>query len=341
MNKVKKRETIYDFIRVFSCICVIGIHSTNHLLLESIARIGLPMFVFLSGVLILNGNEEKVSDFYFKRIIKIVIPLYLYSLFYLFVYKYNYSLNIFSINNFILELKNITKGYVHYHLWYVYMILGIYLCAPYLKTMCKNLTTKECQNLTILIFIITLIKNSLPLLNINIGIKDIPFVNWTLIFLLGYLTNKEYVVKRYKFIYFLGIISFNFSIIARAYLPNLTNINDISVTMMLQLMAIYVFFVRNKKRICNKQTINKIISHISKYTWEMYLIHVFILDQIKTYIYNLNINSTISDIILILTVFLISYLLALIIHNLITKNIQRLIIKIKEFCSQKMHKIKI
>ena len=70
MKKISKREPIYDFIRVFACICVIGIHCTKNLLFESISRIGLPMFTFLSGVLILNSNDESISTFYFKRFIK-------------------------------------------------------------------------------------------------------------------------------------------------------------------------------------------------------------------------------------------------------------------------------
>lgn len=325
---MKKREIIYDFIRVLSCICVIGIHSTNNLLIKSISRIGLPMFVFLSGVLILNASEEKTSQFYFKRFIKIVIPLYLYSFFYLFVYKYNYSLNIFIPSNFMLEFVNITKGYTHYHLWYLYMILGIYLCAPYLKKMCKNLTDRDYKNLIILIFTITIIKYTLPNLNINIGIASITFTDWTLVFLLGYLTTKECINKNYKLIYFLGIIAFSFSMFARAYIPSLTNINDLSISMMLQVMAVYIFFYRNKKAICQRTKLNTIINHISKYTFDIYLIHVFLLDIIKKQFLNLNTNSIIISIFLIVLVFISSYLLAIIIEYIIINTFQKLIIKI-------------
>ena len=327
MKKTKKREIIYDFIRVLSCVFVIGIHSTNHLMLESISRIGLPMFTFLSGILLLNGKEEKTSEFYIKRLTKIIIPLYLYSLIYLFIYKYDYNLNLFDPINFINELIKITNGPIHYHLWYVYMIIGIYLCTPYLKKMCKSLTDNDCRNLLILIFIISIVKYTLPSLNINIGISNITFIDWTLIFLLGYLTTKECINKHYIIIYFSGIISFCFNLCAKVYFPQLTNLNDLSITMMLQVMAVYLLLFRNKKKICKDKTLNKIIIHVSKYTWEMYLIHIIILDQLKYYILNLNIDFNIANIILIFCVAITSYLCTLIIHNLITNPLQKLIIK--------------
>ena len=208
------------------------------------------------------------------------------------------------------------------------MIIGVYFCAPYLKKMCKSLSDSDCKNLVILIFIITILKYTLPALGFNIVISDIAFVGWTLVFLLGYLTTKECINRNYKLIYFLGLISFNVSIFARAYLPQLTNINDLSITMLFQVMAVYLFFYRNKKKICHNEIINKIVTHLIKYTWEIYLIHVFILDKLKVYIFNLNINITLATIILIILTFFISYISAFIIHNLLIKYIQKLLIKI-------------
>ena len=77
LKELENREVIYDFIRVTACLCVIGIHCAGFLvnatignsiwwagtIIQAIVRIGLPMFTLLSGVLILNSNEEKVSKF--------------------------------------------------------------------------------------------------------------------------------------------------------------------------------------------------------------------------------------------------------------------------------------
>ena len=86
----ENRNHIYDYIRIFSCLLVIGIHcySGNFKLsdtesyiynfIHSIVRIGLPMFILLSGVLLLNSEkEEKLSNYYYKRFVKIIVPFIL------------------------------------------------------------------------------------------------------------------------------------------------------------------------------------------------------------------------------------------------------------------------
>ena len=78
------------------------------------------------------------------------------------------------------------------------MIIGIYLCAPFLRRMCQNLTDKEYKGLFVLILAISVIKYLLPSFGINIIITNIPFVEWTLIFLLGYLVTRESINKHYK-----------------------------------------------------------------------------------------------------------------------------------------------
>lgn len=352
-NNIQKREIIYDFIRVIACFCVIGIHCTDFLtnytigsptwwagtVIQSIVRIGLPIFTLLSGVLILNGKDEKVSKFYFKRFIKIVIPLYIYSFIYIYAYKYDYSFQAFKLTNLINILKDITKEYYCYHLWYVYMIIGIYLCAPYIKKMCKALSDKDCENLLILIFVISIIKYLLPSIGINIGITnlphiDFPFIDWTLIFILGYLVTREVIVKKYKTIYFLGCVSFIFYFIAKRWLPNIQYLDDFSVTMMLETMAVYLFFYRNKEKICSNKIINNIIIYISEYSWEIYLIHVYVINLIRLVIIGSGINIVVDSIVLTMCVAIVSFSFVHIIHNVITINLQSLIKKIIELLSK-------
>ena len=353
---IQKREIIYDYIRVIACLCVIGIHCTGFLtnytigssiwwagtIIQSIVRIGLPIFTLLSGVLILNSKDEKVSKFYFKRFIKIVIPLYIYSFIYIYSYKYNYSLEAFKITNLINILKDITKEYYCYHLWYVYMIIGIYLCAPYIKKMCNALSDKDCENLLILIFSISIIKYLLPSIGFSIGITnlphiDFPFMDWKLIFILRYLVTSEVISKKYKTIYFLGFLSFVFYLIAKRWLPKIQYLDDFSVTMMLETMAVYLFFYRNKDKICSNKIINNIIIYISEYSWEIYLIHVYAINLIRLVIIGSGINIVIDSIVLTICVAIVSFSFAYIIHNVITINLQRLINKIIEF----FHKLKI
>lgn len=355
LAEVKKREPIYDIIRVISCLCIIAIHCTDKLvetgvydyiwyvgdIIQGIVRIALPMFVLLSGTLILNSKkEEPLWKFYLKRLLKIMLPLYIYSFIYLFVFNYNYSIDILMPMNFLRAIKQIAEGEVYFHLWFGYMIMGIYLCAPFLKKMCQSLTDKECKGLTVLIFIISAIKYLLPTYKINIGLQNIPFIDWTLIFLLGYLITREPISKHYKIIYILGIISWIIAVIAPRTNINLQNLSDFSVTMLFEVMAVYLFFVRNKEKICKIPRFNKIMTFLSTYTWEIFLLHGGVLAILEQFVNKEEMNLILWTFVMIGLVAVMSFILAFIIHNLIIKNLEKLINKILETIENKYKKVK-
>lgn len=346
----RKREPIYDVIRVISCLCIIAIHCTDILIensthnyvwyignaVQSIVRIALPMFVLLSGVLLLNSKkEESLIMFYVKRLLKVALPLYFYSIIYLFIFNYNYSLELFMPMNFIRAIKKITEGHVYFHLWFAYMIIGIYLCVPFLKKMCQNLNDKDCQNLTILIFVISIIRSLLPTFKINVGISNIPFVDWTLIFLLGYLITKEPVNKHYKLIYILGIISWIIAIILPRTNIKVYNLYDFSVFMLFEVMAIYLFFVRHKEKICSSHKLNKVLMVISTYTWEIFLVHGGIMSKLGLVIPKNSMNILVWSFIMIILVSILSFIFAFIMHNVIIKNLEKLINKFIEICKNR------
>ena len=350
LSELRKRKPIYDVIRVISCLCIIAIHCTDALIeektydyvwyignvIQSIVRIALPMFVLLSGALLLNSKkEEPLGGFYMKRLLKICLPLYIYSLIYLFIFKYNYNLEFFMPLNFLKAVKTITEGNVFFHLWFAYMIIGIYLCTPFLKKMCQSLTDKECINLTILIFSISIIMCLLPTFKINVGITCIPFISWTLVFLLGYLVTREAINKHYKLIYILGIISWIIAVIVPRTNMQVNNLYDFSIMMFFEVMALFIFFVRSKDKICKKDWFNKAMEFFSKYSWEIFLVHGGMLVKLDTYIPKNSMNLLLWTFIMIILVFVLSFIFAFIMHNIVVKNLEKLISKIIELCKNK------
>lgn len=334
-----KREYIYDYIRVFACVCIIGIHTSDILIngntfdniwwigifIQGIVRIGLPLFVLLSGVLALNNKkEEKVGYYYSKRFFKIVVPLFFYSMFYVFVYDYNYSMNFFKLVNLVDTIKNISFAYVHYHLWYVYMIIGIYLCVPFLRKMCNNLNTSECKWFLGLIFLIPIVKYILPLIDIKIGITVFLFEGWLLYFLLGYFVNKNIILKHYKLFYVLGIFSFFFSIVAKRYFPEVTGVNDLSITMIFQAIMVYLLFYRNKDKIASNIYFNKIILILSKYSFGIFLIHVYVLDSIRNIMISFWLRNVFGTILFTILVFWISFILVYIIDKVVVNSFKKM-----------------
>lgn len=87
------REIQFDYIRSLAIVFVIFIHSMGwinnintlniayiiRVTLDSVIYTGVPLFVMLSGALLL-GKEETISQFFSKRFKRIIIPFILWSL---------------------------------------------------------------------------------------------------------------------------------------------------------------------------------------------------------------------------------------------------------------------
>lgn len=92
-------------------------------LLDSMLRFGVPVFVMISGAVLLDRSEP-LSTFLSKRLKRVVLPFLFWSLVY-FIFVYAGSFQKFSTLQLLQTLMNkLLKG-TYYHLWYVYMILGI------------------------------------------------------------------------------------------------------------------------------------------------------------------------------------------------------------------------
>jgi surface polysaccharide O-acyltransferase-like enzyme len=95
---------------------------------DALARPAVPLFVMLSGYLLL-GKPYGLSDFLKRRFVRVLVPACCWMLVYSF---YNYLAK--GQPATLMEgLRGMVAGPVHYHLWFVYLILGLYLMWPILS----------------------------------------------------------------------------------------------------------------------------------------------------------------------------------------------------------------
>lgn len=141
-----KRNLSFDIIRCVAIVFVICIHSMALMdeaanlsifsrlvkaVLDTFIYAGVPLFVMLSGSLLL-GKEESLYVFFVKRIRRILLPFFLWSiLVYAILYIQDGGRNLMEwFATFI--YKYVTNG-VYGIYWYVYLILGLYLITPLLR----------------------------------------------------------------------------------------------------------------------------------------------------------------------------------------------------------------
>ena len=105
---------------------------------NSLSRVGVPLFVMLSGFLLL-GKDYDLIDFLKRRFSKVVIP----ALFWMVVYSlYNYTASgqPATIKD---AIKNIVENGVHYHLWFIYLIIGLYMVYPILRPWVRSAKDRD------------------------------------------------------------------------------------------------------------------------------------------------------------------------------------------------------
>ena len=206
-----KRLYYLDVLRIIGTIAVIIIHVSaqnfNNVsvlsnewnifnIYDSLVRWGVPIFVMISGTLFLQKDFE-IIKIYHKYLLRLIIAFIFWSIIYAIYMSLKNKLNLID---FIYE---ILSG--HYHMWYIFMISGLYIITPLLRKIAesKNITRYYIILATIFTFIINMfIDNIIPVTRfannkiVNILIKHYHDLNLNLLFgytcyyLLGYYLSK-------------------------------------------------------------------------------------------------------------------------------------------------------
>jgi len=147
-----------------------------------------PVLVMISGVLFLNPERNiTIPKIFSKYIFKMVLALVLLGIpaeIALQVTAERYQFNLQQVKTSII---NIAQGKTQTHLWFLYLIIGLYLITPLLRTFTRYTTRKEYGYFLVLLFIFTsVIATVKKFLNIDSGI-NIPINSvYVLYFLLGF-----------------------------------------------------------------------------------------------------------------------------------------------------------
>lgn len=150
------RNYSLDVLRVLATLLIVLLHSCGRYvdnfassptsiefitgnLLDSICRVGVPIFVMISGALLLREEKEITIKTALKKALYFASILIVWSAFYV---AYTAIDDIFKQQP--LNLTELLKSFLfgHYHLWYLYMLIGLYLITPILKLITKRENSK-------------------------------------------------------------------------------------------------------------------------------------------------------------------------------------------------------
>jgi len=184
----------FDAIRLFATVAIVLLHTAangvNRLapgsadwwlanLIDSACRAGVPLFLLLSGALLLNRTHQSATQFYRNRLQKLALPLVLWSLFYLLwsALKAQVKHQPYSLDT---AADQLLAGAPYFHLWFIYMLAGVYLLLPPLRRFWQQLTPAQ---QTLFCWLALILQQSLHGLYFLLALPEPPWPLWAL----GYL----------------------------------------------------------------------------------------------------------------------------------------------------------
>ncbi len=201
-------------LRIIALYAVIILHTTSLLLvqygkvpmsdwwvadfLNALVRFAVPAFVMITGALLLH-REYEIGDFLKKRLVRVVIPFLFWSLVYVWYSWYNEEI-VFTDDMWadIRLVLHLLKNGSSYHLWYVYMLIGLYFFIPVIGKFVRNASENEVRYFLIVWFAVMLITQ--PYLNrFNPAVDMHYFAGFAGYLVLGhYLAFKDFKVKNLR-----------------------------------------------------------------------------------------------------------------------------------------------
>lgn len=154
-EKINGRVAYADLLRVFATLAVIVLHlAANPVsslsvttqawqianLYDGLVRWCVPVFVMLSGMFMLDPKRPlPLSKLLFHNCLRILTALFFWTWVYAFVDNGVYS----PAGLWSAALQTLQMGEYHFHLWFLYMILGLYLVTPILRAFCKGASRND------------------------------------------------------------------------------------------------------------------------------------------------------------------------------------------------------
>lgn len=338
----KKRILYLDYMRVTALFSVILLHVSvidwdkfpvNSLnwqvfnAFDGLVRFCVPVFVMISGAFFLDKDREiTLKRLFSHNILRIVTAFVFWSALYAVICTIVEENN--TIDGSVIKYFVASVIYGHYHMWFLFTIVGLYLITPFLRKITVD------KKLTEYFIVLSVVFANLPkILVLSPALDEVvgKILNKTnMFFVLGYAGYfvlghylHTYEIKReYKVTaYLMGAISSIATIVGNSYTSLKAGtaqeafFDYLMPTVLFS--SIMVFLIFKDRAASFEQEKKKFIVSMSKLTFGMYLIHDIFIIAFK----NMGLSTVIvSPIVMIplvaIIIFLLSYVATLLINKI-------------------------
>ena len=293
---VQNRIEYIDTLKFLAILGIVFIHVSAiwpnaevlHLNIRDMTQIfrwGVPIFIMISGALLLN-REIELTSFFKKRFVRVFYPLLFFIIITDIIQHYNGFLNSF---------------------WFCWMILGAYLAIPIINKFIQHSDEGELKYYVAVILISSVIYQVAYSLNIPFALDITFFISPVSYLVLGYyLSQKEF--KNPVKVILIAILLFVITTIVKYHTGSFvhygddifTSVLDISIVQIVQASSVFIivkeiYSFNNQslfKKILGNDIIKNFILSVSKASYGMYLIQFLYRDYFWSMVSNLTLSGS-------------------------------------------------
>ncbi len=335
-DRVKK----YDYLRSISCIAIILLHVSSSYwssvsrdgsdfvimtVYNALTRFSVPIFMMLSGAFMLDPERNVDIKDVWRRIGKLLISFYIWSAFFAFQ---GLALKLLTGKEVTRELW-IDSGqrflWGHYHMWFVFLILGFYVLLPIVRKICES---KKVIEYFLLLWIVVsyLIPTIAPVLRLEVVSAWVSKLSMNMLvgylgyFLLGYYIKNYGIAKKARVVlYIAALLGLIYSCVGTVLQSRINGIYDETLfgasswNILVLSAAVFTMCATMKER----ESCPKVISNVARYSFVIYMVHPFFLEKLNLLgITTISFNCIVSIPVLTLLIFVCSYIVAAIIDKI-------------------------
>lgn len=243
---------------------------------RTIGRLSVPVFLMLSGALILPIKNNTLS-FYKRRIPQFLTVTIIYSIATNLVYEITLNSSQTSIEN--LNIFRLAFSTHAYQMWFMYVIILIYLIAPYLQKSMKRFSEQEITLSLIVIIFMLFTPTTLKAIYPN-ELKEvhIPPLHYIIYFIAGHLIYKKGFLNKFttKHLALFFTSTFIITLMSQYYLKKTGHFEFEGVTwytsFFILVLSVNLFLMLHK--LTKVRDIHNLLTLNSRYSFGIYLFHL-------------------------------------------------------------------
>lgn len=304
-----KRIYAFDFLRIISACAVVMIHVSVDFIKEydnstveflwgnifsAVSRFAVPVFLMISGALMLDEDKNLST----KKIMKSTLSILALTFSWSFIYALGYDVIKPILFGEPISLSGVADTFFngHYHMWFLYVLIGLYLITPILRFFIKKENATLIRNYLIFSVIICFVLSFMNVvLNRTIKQQDVlsDFVSnfsigyiyeYIVYYIMGWYITKVKINKPTRsFIYAGSVVGLIGTIIGthlhfgQGFDEYFTSNNSPNVFVYSLAVFIFVYNLFERKNI----TMGPFWLKVSQLTFGVYLVHCIFLFALK------------------------------------------------------------